>query len=120
MKMCYNPPKILKDFDMESSYTHQLVELKSFNPKDYCVIDIRDAESYHKAHLKEALHMDDLNAIKKFALEHPQDKVLLQCWRGNTAAQYANALHGAGVSNIYFLKADFDDFKTSGLEVLES
>ncbi|WP_231850692.1 rhodanese-like domain-containing protein [Helicobacter heilmannii] len=118
--MCYNPPKILKDFDMESSYTHQLVELKSFNPKDYCVIDIRDAESYHKAHLKEALHMDDLNAIKKFALEHPQDKVLLQCWRGNTAAQYANALHGAGVSNIYFLKADFDDFKTSGLEVLES
>ncbi|GMB94556.1 hypothetical protein NHP21011_06480 [Helicobacter heilmannii] len=105
---------------MESSYTHQLVELKSFNPKDYCVIDIRDAESYHKAHLKEALHMDDLNAIKKFALERPQEKILLQCWRGNTAAQYANALHGAGVSNIYFLKADFDDFKASGLEVLES
>ncbi|WP_199769148.1 rhodanese-like domain-containing protein [Helicobacter cynogastricus] len=104
----------------KSDYTHHLVDIQDFNPKDYRIIDIRDAKSYHQAHLKEACHMDDLDAIRDFALAHPKEKILLQCRHGNTASRYASALHNAGVENIYFLKGNFEEFKTLGLELLES
>ncbi|BCD46364.1 rhodanese-like domain-containing protein [Helicobacter suis] len=95
------------------------VDLQDFNPKDYCILDIRDAKSYQEAHLKEAKNLEDLEAIKDFALSSPKTKILLQCWHGNTAARYADLLHSAGVENIYFLKANFEDFKAFGLEVVE-
>ncbi|WP_104695900.1 rhodanese-like domain-containing protein [Helicobacter salomonis] len=104
----------------KSDYTHQLVDVQDFNPRDYHIIDIRDAKSYREAHLKEACHMDDLNAIRDFALAHSEKKILLQCWHGNTASHYASALHSAGVNNVYFLKGNFEEFKDLGLELVGS
>ncbi len=94
------------------------ITLDSFNPSDYCIIDIRDHHSYQEGHLKGAIHLDDLQAIKDFALQRPDQKVLLQCWHGNTAGRYASLLHGMGLENIYFLKANIEDFKAHGLEML--
>ncbi|WP_104758880.1 rhodanese-like domain-containing protein [Helicobacter bizzozeronii] len=94
------------------------ITLDSFNPGDYCIIDIRDHHSYQEGHLKGAIHLDDLQAIKDFALQCPDQKVLLQCWHGNTARRYADLLHGMGLENIYFLKANIEDFKAHGLEML--
>lgn len=102
----------------ENDYHANSVTLDHFDPKDYHIIDIRDLEAYQEAHLKDAIHLDDLDAIKNFALEHPHQKILLQCRRGHSAAHYASLLHGLGIANIYFLKACVEDFEAHGLEMV--
>ncbi|CAM2867420.1 rhodanese-like domain-containing protein [Helicobacter felis] len=104
----------------KSDYTHHLVDVKDVNLKDYCIIDIRDANAYRQSHLKEARHMEDIEAIKDFALAHPKEKILLQCRHGNMASHYASALHSAGADNVYFLKGNFEEFKDLGLELVEN
>ncbi|MFC3847110.1 rhodanese-like domain-containing protein [Helicobacter baculiformis] len=104
----------------ENDYAHHRVDLQDFNPKDWCIVDIRDAQSYEEAHLKDAIHLNDLEAIREFALAHPKHKILLQCRIGRSAAHYASLLHEAGLENVYFLKACVEDFETHGLEMVRA
>lgn len=87
------------------------LKYNQINLDDYLIIDIRDLEDYQKGHITHAIWVRDITRIGYIAKEHPDKKILLYCYHGNTARIYTETLLLDGFKNIFFLKENIEEFE---------
>lgn len=77
---------------------------------DVVILDIRDADSYQEAHIKNAMHLT-MNELPRFCEETPKDKpVLVYCYHGISSQTIANHLVEQGFQMVYSLIGGFEGF----------
>ena len=87
------------------------LKYKNIKLDDYIIIDIRDLEDYKMEHIINAIWVRDIQRIGYIAKEHPDKKILLYCYHGNTARIYTETLLCEGIKNVFFLKENIEEFQ---------
>jgi thiosulfate sulfurtransferase len=65
------------------------------------VIDIRDLNSFSSGHIKNAIHIEDLN-IENFIKEKDKNEpILIYCYHGNSSQPAANFFSQKGFNYVY-------------------
>lgn len=82
--------------------------------KNIYVIDTRDAEQFHKAHIPGALNIDWRKLLGRRSELPGNRMVLLYCNAGTLSSQAALALRVAGMENVRILQGGFTDWKAKG------
>ncbi|MBL6680096.1 MAG: thiosulfate sulfurtransferase GlpE [Candidatus Puniceispirillales bacterium] len=75
------------------------------------LIDIRDFNSFSNGHIKNAIHIENLN-IQHFINEKDKsDPVLIYCYHGNSSQPAANFFIQQGFKNVYSMDGGYNDWK---------
>lgn len=102
------------DFSEYESGTILPEQIPAEDWKKIYVIDARDADQFHKAHIPGAVNIDWRKVLGQRS-KLPADKmVLLYCNSGTLSSQAAMALRVAGMENVRILQGGFTEWKAKG------
>lgn len=81
---------------------------------DVEVLDVRDAQSFAKAHIEGARHVTDRN-VEHLLTGLPKDRpVLIYCFRGNASQVYAQTFVDFGFTDVSSMDGGFEAWRASG------
>ena len=102
------------DFSEYESGTILPEQIPAEDWKKIYVIDARDAEQFHKAHIPGAVHIEWRQVLARRS-EIPKDKpVLIYCNQGTLSAQAGFALRLAGYENVRILQGGMAEWTARG------
>jgi rhodanese-related sulfurtransferase len=82
--------------------------------KKIYVIDARDAEQFHKAHIPGAVNIEWRKVLGQRSKLPGNKMVLVYCNTGTLSSQAAMALRVAGMENVRILQGGFTEWKAKG------
>lgn len=71
-------------------------------------VDIRDPQSYHAGHIRDAVRLDNDNVQEFISSADQQRPLVVCCYHGNSSQQAAAWLAGIGFSEVYSLDGGFE------------
>jgi thiosulfate sulfurtransferase len=77
---------------------------------DTIILDIRDTNSYHEAHIKNAMHMT-MHDLPRFCIDTPKNNpIVVYCYHGISSKTVAQHLIEQGFQHVYSLLGGFETY----------
>ena len=68
---------------------------------DVTVIDIRDINSFSKGHIKNAIHIDDININNFLSEKDKNETIIIYCYHGISSKSAASFFSQNGFKNVF-------------------
>lgn len=75
------------------------------------LVDIRDEQSFERAHIANAIHLDNGNLQEFIAATDFETPVIVCCYHGHSSMSAAQFLADQGFSTVYSLDGGFEQWR---------
>ena len=75
--------------------------------EDITILDIRDAQSYSKGHISNAIHAEGINFESFIIKEDKKKPLLVYCYHGHSSQSAAKYFTDNGFANVYSMEGGY-------------
>ncbi|QIL85537.1 thiosulfate sulfurtransferase GlpE [Vibrio sp. HDW18] len=79
------------------------------------LVDIRDGQSFQRAHAQSALHLTNQSVIQLMAQVEFEQPILVMCYHGNSSQGAAQYLVNQGFEQVYSVDGGFEAWQRANL-----
>ena len=104
---------------IDDSNTFKIITVKEANDfikeDNITIVDIRDEDSFAQSHIPNAVHLNNNNIDEFIESSHPEDNILIYCYKGLNSQNAAQHFCNLGYKNIYSLEGGYTEFSNENI-----